>query len=1191
MKKNILFTALFFILILSMYANADEHLRTVRQLFSERKFDEAFLLANQIITDHPNTLQSFDARIIVAEIHLQRGLLTEARMQIMLLLTNPFQMSFSQRARTYYTLGLIFYRERNYERAIESFDRLFLDYRDTTETHRAISLYFDCLLNINDYQSMIIKSREFLRHYRTEEIQAELFYQQARGYIAGNMIDHAQNTIQEINSRFSQTSAASKAIELQIILHERESGKQFATSRLEAALAGTLTREMEERLTWLLVQYYIDLGQISRATERLDFLLNRFNLSEHLSEYYVVWLGLMIDARNIRSILQNEEFIIRVSLNRPAYSRIIYYLAKTHFLAQNFWVSRAYLDDNINTVVSDTLRFDYRFLYADIFTAQGQFMNSIDIYYLLLNQYGGLGRNYEVLIKLGNIYHFNLNQPAQALNFYRQAVGIAKTADEISSALLLSSQSLEAIGQYTEALSTLTEIPLEKITDARQRDSIANKITLLQIFYASDTKTALTNYFIQQMRSGGELTLIDYTSILSLDLKQYNEALALLQTQNTYQTRMERIKFYFLFAYKNAIVGNHQEKDRYIALIQNERNQLGRNIINRDLQMINSFNDFITGNGRLNARSVNNTVAFIRSEPANSVGLCFVNFFTFQLWQYYLSNNMTDEMRQIAPTIVSDAFVNNLDFQRVNIVLANEYFSDRNYISAIDHFNKAPRYLTLAYPEYFYKYAMSLYETRNTQRALEILQNLVLNYPDYDYLIDARNMIITYWISINRLIDALDILNQIPPLRRTDNDFRYFQTIYSTINDLHREKEALLFIRNKSWEEMQRMALLHHLTGDTVLAEYTWNDILSRTDQNIFRLNARAGLGKINFEAEKYADAISQYEQFFTLYNASVRAESLTTEMFIIAPSEVAKELIISSYLTNNRPKADTHIRNLSNLYSRNNEIQAEIKLHEGMYYVRIEPRRATRILSQVIEDNKTPIEIVHRAMYHRGLSSVPERRFDLAERDFLAALNTSNEKLKNQVRLALGNFYLTQERPIESLEYYYQVIVNDHDGKLARDAAHNFAIIARQLQDWEKAIAAYKIIMDRWGQTHLAEETRLTIGFCFFQAKQYDQALNIFNQLLEELTSNELRAETLYWMGESLLAKGEFTEAETAFQSVRQRFPRETKWVSISAFRIAESYHDRGYTDRANEMFREIIRVFGPGSDVGREAAKYLAQ
>ena len=1204
MKRTIILLMLFCVTIFCTAQTTPQsaHLEIVKELISEGFYDEAYFQVNQLIIEFPNTFESFEARILLAELNFERGHYTDARMQLMTLLRNPFQLTINQRIKTYHTLGMIFFNEGNYEQAIESFEKLFLDFRNSPEAISALPYYFDSFFLLDDYQSVIVKTREMLSQYSDAELQAELIFQQAKAYFTGNMLPQANRNIQDIKNRFSHTMAAWKSTELEVLILARERGRAAAVTKLEQMLDEPLSRYMEERLSWLLVQYYLEsavsvvpIGNVrsenyDKAKNLLNFILNKFNLSENLSAYHLAWLKLMVADRDIRPILEREDFILRTSKDKAEYDEIIYYLARSYVLAQDYWKARGLLDENMisppfKDEENELLHFEYQLLYAEIYVLQGQYLNGIELYNTLLNSFGHLGRNYEILMKLGDVYLFLYHQEGQALNFYRQAIVLARNTDENAKALQMTAQCLEALGQYSEALFTLNQIPIDNITDDRQRESISDRITLLQIFFHADARAALTSYIKRNVTASGNLSLIDYVAVLAIELKQFEEALELLHSGVTYEIRMERVKLYFLFAFKNLLEGNTQEMNRFLQLVENETQQLRTNISIDDRFMINCFQDFLENRGKIRAENVNNAASFVNLTPANRNNIDFRNFFRFQLWKYYQETEQTEEMLDIARTITADAFVGSLDFQLVQVMLASYHYQNQEYSEAINAFSKAERFLTLAHPEYYYQYAMSLYQSRTERdKAVDILQKLVLNNIENENLNTAKNLILVQWIATNRMQDALDILTQIPPLLRIDEDYRYFALIYNRQGRQQQEKEALLYIKDKTMNEYQRIATLHLLTGDRVMAEYTWNEILQNATQLENRLNAYASLGNMNFREENFRETITNHEEFFRLYNTSVVADDL-----LFSPDIVAKELIISYYMIDNRPRAETTQKNLNNHINRNPEILAEIRLYEGIYYTKMDPRRATRPLTQVIEDINTPIEIAFKAMYYRAIMQIQENKYEIAERDLETALNTEDETLKNLVRLTLGNLHFSREKYEDALELYYDIIVNDMDGSLAKDAAHNFALAARHISDWDIAIAAYKIIMDRWGQTHLDPQTRLTIGFSFYQAKEYDQALILLNQLLPDLPTNELKAEAQYWIAESFVGKNEFDNAIAEFHRLRNSYPRETRWTGLAELKIAEIYHARGDIDTAEALFREIIRAHGAASDLGREANKYL--
>ena len=351
-------------------------------------------------------------------------------------------------------------------------------------------------------------------------------------------------------------------------------------------------------------------------------------------------------------------------------------------------------------------------------------------------------------------------------------------------------------------------------------------------------------------------------------------------------------------------------------------------------------------------------------------------------------------------------------------------------------------------------------------------------------------------------------------------------------------------------------------------------------------MNTLAVMGNIAFRNERFADAITHYDDFFRLHERNMAVED-----FVIPPAEVAKELIISLFSTNNRPRAERAQRDLGNVLGRDNAILSEIRLHEGIYYARMDRGRAVRPLTAVIDDINTPSEMAFQAMYWRGVVHTHDRRHEQAIIDFTGALNTTDERLRNQAALSLGNIHLSRENYIEAMEIYYLVILGDSDGRFARDAAHNFAIAGKHVHAWDQVIAAYQIIMERWGQAQLSNETMVTVGFSFFQAGEHSQAINILNHLITtgEVRDVELQAEAHYWLAEAHSGQRNFSEAQRIYRQIRSQFSRATRWADLAHLRIGEMYLQLGEEENGMRVFRELVRIHGAASDIGREANRYL--
>jgi tetratricopeptide (TPR) repeat protein len=1155
----------------------------------EFNYEEAFVSANQIINEYPNSSVIYDAKITLAEIHLYKNLFPEARTQIQLLLFNPFIMNFKQRARAYYTLGTIYFKENDYQNATECFEKLFLDYINTSQASLALIMYFESLFKLNETQKIISKTQIYSKSFSNREDLSEINYQLARAYFFRNEISYSKQIIQDLNNSYKGLKGADKSIELEVLITEFEDGIEKAVEKAENVLKENPARRVEEKMLWMLAEYNVKLNRQKSAIDKLEQLINKFSLSDDIPRYYLEWMILLNDNAESKQILVRADEILDSLNNNDYYFEIIYQVARAYYSTQNYFVARSLLENSLKEITELNLQYKFQMLSADIFYLQNQFQSCLEIYKdLLKNIYSNSDVISEILLKTGEIYLIKFSQNFNANIYFNQVITISNNYEHIYKALLLLSYSHAELGNYKECLDALGQINFENI-HSFERENVLRQIELISMFYLVENTNSL-NKILNILAKDDVVDNLEYSKILSESQKQFDLALNTLVQQDN-QTLLEKIKIYFLLALKGNLELDFNETNKYIKLLNTEKNLL-KNISENELMLLNIIselcqNDFVVSSKKEN---VYNKIFDINFEDMKGIDLS--NVLKIKLFNYYHKENSLEKMMLLADSTKSDNLVSKHYVDYINLTIANLLFEKKEYNSAIKYFQNVLHRLNLSSPISFYNYAMCLYNENEKNKALTILQSIVLNHNN-DFIYNAKNIVLKEWIleiqknpqlNTEKISAIIDILNKIPIHKRTDDDYRYFHLIYNVIGEKDKEKENLLKIYDKTIEDQIRIAELQFLTEEIYVSETSFTNILKIASLDIHKINIYSYLGNISFLNKKYNDAIKRYEALFKINYSNYEAKE-----FLIPIETSVKQMIISNYLEGNRPKAEANIKSYEKLYNKNQNIVLEIKLYEGIYYQKVDHKKAFKPLNTVIEDKNANQNLKAQAFYYRALAYLKDKKNDQVENDFLEALNSNNADHINLVRLALGSFYLSLEDYENSLVYYYQVIENDFNGQYAKDAANNFAITARLVQQWDIAISAYKIIIDRWGLASLSHETRLTISFCFYHAKQFDQAINLLNQLYEELTNNALKAETLYWMAEAYNGKQNIIEAEKMFSLIKERFPKEDKWVRISQFRIAENIYQSGDIERGLELFRNFIKIFGAGSDEGKEAVKYL--
>ncbi len=117
---------------------------------------------------------------------------------------------------------------------------------------------------------------------------------------------------------------------------------------------------------------------------------------------------------------------------------------------------------------------------------------------------------------------------------------------------------------------------------------------------------------------------------------------------------------------------------------------------------------------------------------------------------------------------------------------------------------------------------------------------------------------------------------------------------------------------------------------------------------------------------------------------------------------------------------------------------------------------------------------------------------------------------------------------------------------------------------------------------------TRYDQALELFHERQYQRAIDEFQQLLSIDMNHRFSDNAQYWIGECYYALGRYQEAIMAFEKVSS-FPKSNKndWAK---FKLGQSYFQLGNKERAQQEFQELLDLY-PDSELVPRARNYLAQ
>lgn len=99
------------------------------------------------------------------------------------------------------------------------------------------------------------------------------------------------------------------------------------------------------------------------------------------------------------------------------------------------------------------------------------------------------------------------------------------------------------------------------------------------------------------------------------------------------------------------------------------------------------------------------------------------------------------------------------------------------------------------------------------------------------------------------------------------------------------------------------------------------------------------------------------------------------------------------------------------------------------------------------------------------------------------------------------------------------------------------------------------------------------------FAEKKYDDAIKIFQALLDAAIAEDQADNCHYWMGESYFGKKEYAEAVKQFEAALQYNTSEKKGDAY--FMLGRSYEIQGDRIKAKEMFEKVVKDYPTNNNV----------
>ena len=1132
-----------------------------KQLFDDTYFDESLDIFEKIITNQPTSVEAEKSLFYSGKAYkiLQKYDLAQKKFYR---LYEGYPASFLAEENLY-NLAEILSLQKKYDESAQYFSKMIKKYPRSDYAQKSLIPLLEAKFQSEKFQEVITLSQLYEIQYKNSDYLPFIYLYEAKANYELKYNEKGENILNNIIDKFPDSDASweSKLIKLSK-LDDRK-----AISYLEKYLAAEIPRNFEEKYSSKLIEIYIKKAEYEKADNELDRILGKFTNSENIANFVLQSQKVKIILNESNEIIENSKSQKKYFKNNPLIAEFYLYLAKAYFMKNDYLNSL----ETLNQIDSQNPQniFNKQFLLAKISYNKNDFAQAIstakDITIIQSNN----PEISSIYMFIGNTYLEKLNKPNEALQNYQNV--IAKTSDNqlLQKGYFQIALCYETKNEYEKALQILDKIDISIVQNNEFKKKIINKQKYLINYKISNHEVALHKLITSLatfLKSDDKANLeTQLTEILIQDLKDFDSGLALLEKQNG-DNLYQLADIYLKQAGKAIFEGKISKKELAFAKLDSIKVNFPDE---KELIDKIKIEKYLIANDNI-------------SEEIYSTMVNYITFYDNELsknqYRIILSKIEKDESKkeQWLNNLTYVDGLNKAEFSKAKIRLGEIYYAKKNYELAKVNYDKAKDLITIEKPSVFFHYAYSIAQNKQMEIAEEKLAYLIRNQNNFAEMNEAIYFLSSIYRDKHNIDEAITCMNNIELQNRDDEFYSTITQDYISTNNIEAAKNALLYIQKKSIAQLEQLAELHYLTNDMEMANFTYLQLLAKEQKNYYTLR----LAHINFIKENYKDSEKYFKDIYT--------DIETIEDSLISVPLRTKEYIITLFKNKHRPQAKKEYNKFKQHFDE--KIKSEIEISKAIYYVDIDPSQSKKILNKLIKKEKHQ-DLLAKERFWRGISLMKLKEKDKAEADFKFALNSEISEFSTKASLKLGTIKFSQEKYQEALDYYYKVIEEDKNGKLAFDAAKNFAIVCKTIKEWQKAIDAYEIILERWGDENLQSETVFDIAFCYYRDKKFQKSITMFKKSLSLLDDDMQKAEAQYWIGDSYFGMEDYENAVTAYLKVSYNYPSITRWAATAELQAAESYIRQNNFIKAKKILNRIITKYGIGSNWGNQARTKLAK
>ncbi len=174
----------------------------------------------------------------------------------------------------------------------------------------------------------------------------------------------------------------------------------------------------------------------------------------------------------------------------------------------------------------------------------------------------------------------------------------------------------------------------------------------------------------------------------------------------------------------------------------------------------------------------------------------------------------------------------------------------------------------------------------------------------------------------------------------------------------------------------------------------------------------------------------------------------------------------------------------------------------------------------------------------------------------------------------------------------HYKKIINEYSGTSVAPVVEDYLALAYASQGrWNEAVGIWQALLEEYSQSQIGANLLFTVGETYLrQIKDLTKAIGVYEEFVQKNPTSKIIKHAKFQIGRLYFIKEDFTKAGQVFEELIRDYPKETDLAINAQLASAACYERQGNWDKTNQLYQALKSNY-PESRVSLSIPLFIVQ